>query len=148
MGKREIDGFFGDYRFLTNIYPSIVIFEGRTYPTVEHAYQAAKTLDEDLRKQICYAKSPVRAIAMGKELKKDKKVRKDWRRVKLQIMRELLKLKFSTYEMRQYLNTTVGFTLINRNYFGDRFWGVYKGVGQNILGKMLMELRDGVIYVD
>src|SRR6185369_8674281 len=41
--------FQGDNRFLSNFFPAEVIYEGITYPTAEHAYQAAKTLDPEQR---------------------------------------------------------------------------------------------------
>jgi len=37
-----IDSFKGDFRFLSNFYPVNVDYEGIMYPTVEHAYVAAK----------------------------------------------------------------------------------------------------------
>lgn len=40
-----INHFSGKYRVLSNFYPSKIVYEGRVYPTVENAYQAAKTMD-------------------------------------------------------------------------------------------------------
>src|SRR3954468_6821071 len=53
-----IDSFQGEYRFLSNFWPAGVEFEGITYPTAEHAYQAAKTLDVALRKRIAAEPTP------------------------------------------------------------------------------------------
>ena len=47
-----IKEFQGQYRFLSNFWPAPVTFEGRTYPTVENAYQAAKITDDSLRKEL------------------------------------------------------------------------------------------------
>jgi predicted NAD-dependent protein-ADP-ribosyltransferase YbiA (DUF1768 family) len=44
-----IKEFRGDYRFLSNFYPVSITFEGQTFPSVECAYQAAKTTDMSLR---------------------------------------------------------------------------------------------------
>jgi len=44
-----INTFRGKYRFLSNFYYAEVNYEGIRYPTVEHAYQAAKTLSTDIR---------------------------------------------------------------------------------------------------
>jgi ribA/ribD-fused uncharacterized protein len=137
--SREINGFFGEFRFLSNFYPALVIFEGRVYPTVEHAYQAAKTLDDEARKEICYSKTPKLAKHLGYKAK----LREDWNTIKVSIMRELLEKKFSTDEFRRALDTTKGFKLIERNNWGDVYWGVCNGVGENTLGKLLMEIRDG-----
>lgn len=140
MGSdRVINGFFGDFRFLSNFYPAIVIYEGRAYPTLEHAYQAAKTLDEEERKKICYAKTPKDAKALGYKVK----LRPDWDKVRVCIMRELLEKKFSLDEFKRALQMTKGMKLIKRNNWGDVVWGVCNGVGENLLGRLLMEIRDG-----
>ena len=44
-----INEFQGDYRFLSNFHPAEVEMDGIKYPSVEHAYQAAKSLDKDER---------------------------------------------------------------------------------------------------
>ena len=116
-----------------------MIFEGHVYPTVEHAYQAAKTLDEDERKKIRYAKTPKDAKALGYKVK----IRPYWDNARVGIMRELLEKKFSIDEFKRALATTQGFKLIERNNRDDVFWGVCNGIGENTLGKLLMEIRDG-----
>ena len=40
----RITRFHGEYRFLSNFYPVKVEYDGVQYPTVEHAYQAAKVM--------------------------------------------------------------------------------------------------------
>ena len=46
-----INDFHNEYFFLSNFYSHPVVFEGVTYPSNEHAYQAAKTLDLEKRKE-------------------------------------------------------------------------------------------------
>ena len=53
------------YDFLSNFYPSTVSFEGMLYPTVEHAYQAAKTIDPKIREIIRKANGPGEAKKLG-----------------------------------------------------------------------------------
>lgn len=65
-----IDKFEGEYRFLSNFYPQPVIFEGMLFPSVEHAYQAAKTLDWDHRERIRALRSPSMAKSAGPQIKK------------------------------------------------------------------------------
>src|SRR5438046_10530573 len=74
----KIDPFEGEYRFLSNFYPAQVEFEGLTYPTVEHAYQSAKTLDMNERRKIAAAPTPAEAKRMGRALN----YRGDWEQVK------------------------------------------------------------------
>jgi hypothetical protein len=50
VGNSGLDydnSFHNEYRFLSNFYPAEVSFEGLVFPTVEHAYVAAKTTDID-----------------------------------------------------------------------------------------------------
>src|SRR4051794_12014978 len=70
----KIDSFESQYRFLSNFYPAQVEFEGMTYPSVEHAYQSAKTLDPAIRKQIAAAPTAGEAKRLGRA----QQVRPDW----------------------------------------------------------------------
>ena len=57
-GNIMINNFDGEYRFLSNFANSKIIYEGIEYPTVEHAFQAAKTLDINQRKYIASLRTP------------------------------------------------------------------------------------------
>lgn len=46
---QKIDSFTGEYRFLSNFHPSSVFLDGDLYRSVEHAFQAAKCVDLDMR---------------------------------------------------------------------------------------------------
>lgn len=63
MEKNEINRFVQEYAFLSNFYPSIVQFEGLNYPTVEHAYQAAKSKEFFFRKLIVALPANKAAVA-------------------------------------------------------------------------------------
>lgn len=135
-----ITTFTGKYHFLSNFYKLSVplMYEGLDYPTLEHAYQAAKCLDEDGRRYIRLAPDPAGAKKRGRKCR----LREDWEQVKVAIMRELLRQKFTTdLDLLQRLLATGEAELIEGNWWGDRFWGVCQGKGQNILGQLLMELR-------
>src|SRR5690348_9381030 len=62
----KIAEFQGEYRFLSNFWPAEVAYEGITYPTAEHAYQAAKTMDVNERKRIAALPTPAEAKAAGR----------------------------------------------------------------------------------
>ena len=132
-----ISEFQGDFRFLSNFWPCVIEFEGIKFSSVEHAYQAAKTLDIKERKRIAKLLTPGKAKRAGKELM----LRPDWEEIKLPIMRELLIKKFSHRELMFRLKLTEG-ELIEGNNWGDTFWGICRGKGENHLGKLLMEIRD------
>ncbi|QIG70173.1 swarming motility YbiA-like protein [Rhizobium phage RHph_N28_1] len=134
-----IAGFDGEWHFLSNFYASPIIYEGILYPTVEHAFQAAKTLNMKVRKQISLLATPGQAKAAGRAVK----LRPDWEDIKIDIMRELIILKFKIPALRKYLLLTKGITLIEANTWGDKFWGTnMRGIGRNELGKLLWEHCD------
>ena len=136
----DIKGFSGAYRFLSNFWPVEIEYEGIVYPTTEHAYQASKTLDVDQRKIISEISSPSYAKKYGGEIK----IREDWDAVKDQVMLDVLRLKFQRDDLKNMLVITGDAHLEETNTWGDTYWGVSKGVGQNRLGKLLMQVRSEV----
>ncbi len=135
-----IDSFEGKYEFLSNFYPSPIFFEGITYPTNEHFFQAMKTLDQKERQEIAAADTPGKAKRMGRRVA----LRLDWEAVKVDIMRTGLMLKFSDARLAQKLVATGNEELVEGNWWGDRFWGRCDGAGRNMLGQLLMELRENI----
>lgn len=130
--------FEGEYRFLSNFWPASVVYEGKLYPSTEHAYQAAKTHNADIREKIANTPTPDKAKYLGKSLK----LRSDWENVKDDVMRELVSQKFTVHpELKQKLIDTGDQELIEGNTWNDTYWGVCRGKGQNKLGKILMDIR-------
>jgi hypothetical protein len=125
------------YEFLSNFYPVPIGYEGKEYKSVEHAYQAAKTLDLVERERIraCFT------AAQAKKAGKTVKVRTNWDEIKIDVMRQLLEQKFNQNPMKQWLIATRGSVLIEANHWNDTFWGVCRGKGENHLGKLLMQIR-------
>jgi ribA/ribD-fused uncharacterized protein len=132
-----ISSFTMEYSFLSNFYPCLIEFEGDIYPTVEHAYQAAKTNDPDERRKIREEERTGKAKQKGQQVT----MRKDWEQIKVEVMRELLKKKFEKPHLRKLLLDTYPEELIEGNNWKDTFWGVYKGSGKNMLGVLLMQIR-------
>lgn len=134
----EIAEFRGEHRFLSNFYPAEISHDGITYPTTEHAFQAAKTLDFGERWEISQLPTPGDAKRAGKGVQ----LRPDWEQVKEQIMLELVILKFASHvELREKLLATGQAQLIEGNVRGDEYWGVCNGKGLNALGSILMLVR-------
>lgn len=135
----RIDSFTGPHRWLSNFYPAVVWLDETCYPTVEHAYQAAKTVNAEEREVIRTSSSPAIAKKLGRYLT----VRPDWEDIKLEIMADLIWQKFSNNpDLGNRLMTTGKIELVEGNWWGDTYWGVCKGVGNNHLGKLLMAVRD------
>jgi len=134
-----IDSFDGEYRFLSNFWPAEVEFEGIKFPSVENAYQAAKTLDLEERKRLA-AMTSGQAKKAGKKLE----IRPDWESVKVAVMENLVWQKFQNAELMAKLKATGEKPLIEGNWWGDTFWGICRGKGKNELGRILMQVRMGV----
>ncbi|KKL10659.1 hypothetical protein LCGC14_2553590 [marine sediment metagenome] len=133
-----ITEFKGDYGFLSNFYPAEVWLDGRDYPSVEHAFQAAKTLDLNIR-------TDIKSLTAGsaKRAGRTVRLRPDWEDIKLPIMENLVRQKFQSHaKLGRSLLDTHDRALVEGNWWGDTFWGVHKGKGENHLGKILMKVRD------
>lgn len=142
----KISEFQGEHRFLSNFWSVSVRYEGLTYPTVEHAYQAAKTFDKKTRIQVRNCSTPGNAKRAGKLAI----LRSDWEDIKVEIMLELLRIKFSDVMLKQKLLDTGIVDLEEGNRWGDTFWGICppnSNNGQNNLGKLLMQVRDEIMGV-
>lgn len=131
--------FRGDYWFLSNFYPAPIRFEGLDYPTSEHAYAAQKARDFADHELIRMCRTPGEAKRFARTVPQ----RADWDLVKLDMMREILRCKFSQHSiLRMKLLATYPDELVEDNTWGDTFWGRCNGVGHNHLGRLLMETRD------
>ena len=134
-----INSFKDDYYFLSNFFPCRIEYNGEQYPSVEHAFQASKSLDPEIRELFQdYKLSPSNAKKLGRRVD----LRYDWEDVKLNIMRELIEIKFSDNTLKHMLISTYPKELIEGNNWGDTFWGVCNKVGKNNLGKILMSVRE------
>lgn len=134
-----INQFKDNYSFLSNFFPCCVELDGALYPTVEHAFQAAKTTNLEDRIKICAASIPGEAKRLGRKLQ----LRNDWEAVKIEVMKSLLEKKFQLPALREALLATGDQELVEGNYWGDAFWGfdLNNDRGENHLGKLLMDLR-------
>jgi N-glycosidase YbiA len=127
-----IKHFAGDYDFLSNFYYL------PTGLTLEHYYQASKTPDYKEAQWVLDSPSPATAKHRGKQVR----LRSDWEDIKVDVMRNLLRRKFHLSELKEKLLATGYEELVEGNWWGDRFWGKCKGVGDNWLGILLMQVRN------
>ncbi len=132
-----INSFNGEYAFLSNFYPALITYKNINYPTSEHAFQAAKTLDAEKRQMIAILDTPGKAKRAGRKLE----IRPDWESVKLYVMLEILRIKFSNSDLACKLISTGQKFLAEGNNWNDTFWGVCSGKGKNQLGRLLMRVR-------
>jgi len=135
-----IGSFNARRRWLSNFYNSKVYFKNREYPSVEHAYQAAKATNEPDRRYVATAPGAEEARRRGRSIP----CRGDFDSFKEWLMLQLLHSKFKNPSLRKQLVATHPHELIHGNMHGDEFWGINRrtGDGENKLGKQLMLLRD------
>jgi len=137
----KIDDFRGDHFFLSNFCPSLFEFRKFKYDTVEHAYQALKATNQEDHDLVMNSKSPNEAKRYGRSIK----MRDDWEEVKDDYMYCLVKAKFSQNPgQKRMLIETGNAELLEGNTWGDTHFGVCSktGVGENVLGKILMRVRE------
>ena len=166
--KETISTFDREYAFLSNFCPSPIIYAAREWSffehahqeegsfgepkewrTVEHAFQAQKTFIEAEQELIRSAPTPGKAKRLGRKISF---FRPDWEEVKVDIMYDLLNLKFTqNKDLGRQLAETGDALLVEGNYWHDNIWGdcgcekCRDIEGENLLGKLLMEVRRELI---
>ena len=131
--------FRGAYDYLSNFYPLRIEFNGITYCSAEAAFQAQKCADRKLCEQFS-GLTAVKARHRGRQVD----MRPDWEQVKVGIMEEIVRAKFTQHpELAGRLLSTGDLQLVEGNAWHDTFWGVdlATGKGQNRLGLILMRIR-------
>jgi len=85
-----INGFQGQYKFLSNFHKKELTFRGEHYATSEHAYQAYKTTNNEDHRLVQSQSSPRMSKKYGSLIK----CRKDWENIKYDLMLEIVRAKF------------------------------------------------------
>lgn len=138
-----INSFRGKYYFLSNFYLVDIYYEDINYISIEHAYQAAKTLNRNDRLIISHLKTAGMAKNYGRT---SIKLRPDWEDIKFSVMKVLIQTKFQFLNLANALLATADSVLIEGNDWHDSVFGECYcgkcGPGQNMLGKLLMQVRD------
>ena len=164
---KEIKGFDGEYDFLSNFYEmpvriNVNIYDDEmkkdtplanlevVFPTSEHAFHAFKVVNDwksikqsEVSKFLDFVKfqTPGKAKRAGRSYPIDAE---RWDAVKIDVMRFVLNKKFSNVILKKKLLDTGDAYLEETNTWGDKYWGVCNGEGDNHLGKLLMEIRDNL----
>lgn len=137
-----INKFRGEYAWLSNMFLAPIALEGEVYPSSENLYQAAKTEDTDIHKQM-QTVTPSQAKRMSRTFE----WREDWDAEKNEVMEHVLVLKFTQHpDLAQKLIETGDELLIEGNWWHDNYWGSCEcprcgNQGMNYLGQILMTIR-------
>ncbi|MCM1230243.1 MAG: NADAR family protein [Ruminococcus flavefaciens] len=114
------------------------MYRGLEYSSVEAAFQSMKTLDYDQRVKFCHY-TPTIAKRVGRHIA----LRDDWDQIRDAVMWTCLVQKFEQHpDLVEKLIGTKTNMIIEGNSWGDCYWGVCNGVGENRLGYMLMQIRN------
>ena len=130
--------FRGEFAFLSNFAPCRIKVNGLCFTSVEAAFQSFKTLDPNVRAKFQYM-TPGQAKAAGRKIKN---LRPDWNDIRLELMLALVRIKFRNHPEYAERLVQIQDPIVEDNGWGDTFWGVCKGRGENHLGKILMTVRD------
>lgn len=131
-----ISEFTGKYYFLSNYFEVPVAYNGIVYRNSEAAFQAQKTTDVNAQLKFAHYSASI-AKRYGRQLH----LRSDWEQIKDGVMYEICKCKFEQNPLyRLRLLATGDEELVEGNSWGDTYWGVCKGKGENHLGKILMRI--------
>lgn len=140
--KPPITSFRGRYAFLNNRYRCLFVLDGTLYPTAELAYLAYHTTDTNLRELIARS-SPEEA----KKLLFQHGIQTDWKDIKEEAMERILRAKFQQNPALQKQLIATGTrkiqpqNTVHENYWGSCICSECQGLGQNRLGRLLMNER-------
>ena len=141
--SNDILEFKGENSWLSNFAPCMFTYQGISYPTTEHFYQAWK-FDVDKRAKVAAAPTPGKAKQMGSKAK----LCWNWDTVRVEVMKTALEYKFvHNLHYRSLLKATGNANLVEGNWWHDNFWGncncpkCREITGSNMLGKLIMDIR-------
>lgn len=147
---RQVFFYEQEYYVLSNFSSFNLLWHGIVFPTSEHAYhwmkfpEASAAEARDAVRNAPSAHEAFQAASRYRHLR-----RSDWDEVKVGIMRDILRAKAQQHEyVRRKLMQTADRELIE-NSWRDDFWGWGPNRdGQNMLGKLWMQIREELRHLD
>ncbi len=134
-GRKPLDGFMSNFhRRLQTVETEWGI---HVYSTNEHFYQSMKANNREAHNRVLKCFSPYQAMMAGRALKK-KDFKDNWDEIKIDVMLQGLRAKFSDPHLKNRLLAT-GDAILHEDSPTDMFWGKK---GKDMLGKLLMQVRD------
>ncbi|GHU53383.1 N-glycosidase YbiA [Clostridia bacterium] len=123
------------YFELSNFHYAPFTLDGKSWATVEHHFQAMKSLSPEEQEKIRLLQTPAQAKSYGRKVS----LRIDWEEVKDGVMYKALQAKFQQHaDLRELLLSTGNF-ILKENAPRDYYWGC---IGENMLGKLMMKVRE------
>ena len=136
----------GPYGCFSNFSSHPIYLDESVWPTSEHYFQAQKFENYKDRSEVMMAKSPMEAAIKGRD--RTRPLRLDWEQIKDDVMKKCVKAKVMQHEDVRKLLLSIPDTEIIEHTARDSYWGDGgNGTGKNILGKILMEIRDDLLKI-
>lgn len=132
-----------DYGCFSNFARYPIELNGKIWPTSEHYFQAQKFVGTEYEEAVRLAETPRIAAQMGRDC--NLPLRSDWEIVKDDVMREAVMAKFSQHQELCDMLSGTGHRLLVEHTENDSYWGDGgNGKGKNMLGRILMEIRQEI----
>ncbi|MDY0288703.1 MAG: NADAR family protein [Sphaerochaeta sp.] len=129
-----------EYGYLSNYWVATIHIEGKSWKSTEHYYQGQKTLDQTYAQRIRQAPTCDEAKDLGND--PACVYRPDWETEKIEAMRVAIRAKFDQHDDLRALLLGTGDAILIEDSRSDYYWGIGEaGTGKNMLGILLMELR-------
>ena len=131
----------GEYGFLSNLFKRGLVYDGRYFDCAEKAYQYGKPKDREVAEWLINAPKPhLCALAAHALFIFD--IVENWNDIKVGRMLNVLREKFRQHKDLREMLLATGDAVLIEDSKTDKFWGIgKKGNGQNMLGKLLQEVR-------
>jgi len=127
-----------EHGYCSNFYRTPITVNGRSYPTVEHFYQASKTLIPEEHEMVRTVATPKEAKFAGYHVT----LRRGWDDIKERVMLVGLRAKFTKYSVLRAKLLATGDAILHEDSPWDKYWGYAKGKGLDRLGILLMQVRE------
>lgn len=138
----DITEFRGEFSWLSNFFPIKIEYDGIVYPSVENAYQAGKLINRKDREMFINI-----TPGQAKRLWRNYPTYNLTEEFRLNLMYQLLSIKFNQEPFKSLLIATDNCNIIEKNYWGDMFFGycLKTNQGKNHLGQMIMNIREKLL---
>lgn len=126
-------------------FPFEVNFGGVTFPSVGHAFESARSLEESWVRT-CINPNSTKEILYRRH--EELEIVPNWNQIKLKLMFDLITQKYSDKKLKAELLDTKGQNIEAGGEDASEFWGknwaVEPNTGENWLGRIIMEVRSNL----
>lgn len=137
-----------NYSWINPWYDCKIEYQGKWYQSVTNAFKANMSSDAKEQAKFAIGGIPVGQTPLTGAMAHHEKIhyiRQDWEQVKDELMLDLQRIKFNTYEGLGKLlcEVTKRSNIINATD-NDPYWGYWQQRGKNKLGQVLEQVREEV----